>query len=178
MEYSAKTLVLGLGNPILTDDGVGLRVAEELEKRLSRAQADVIGASLAGLDLLETLAGYERVIIVDAMQTGGPPGKVYRLDLNTFQSTRHAASPHDVNLATALELGKKLGLKLPTEIDIFAIEAIDTTGFSERCTPEVAEAIPVCVEMVLNELAGTGTRKKVPVNNLQATLRSIHRDEE
>lgn len=147
-----KTLVLGLGNPILTDDGVGIRVAEELENRINSGDADVIAASLAGLDLLETLTGYQRVIIIDALQTGGAPGEIYRLDPEAFQSTIHAASPHDVNLATALELGKRLGLELPQIIDIFAIEAADIVSFSEKCTPEVAKAIPICVEMVLKEL--------------------------
>ena len=149
-----KTLVLGLGNPILTDDGVGPRVARELEGRLNH-EATVMEVSLAGLDMLDLLAGYDRAIIIDAIQTdGGKAGQIYRLDIEAFNATKHAASPHDVNFATALELGNQLGLALPSQIDIFAIEAADTVRFSEECTPKVTEAIPLCVEMIVQELKG------------------------
>jgi hydrogenase maturation protease len=147
-----KTLVLGLGNPILTDDGVGIRVAKELEHGLDH-EVTVLETSLAGIDVLELLAGYDRAIIIDAIQTvGGKAGQIYRLNPEAFGDTRHAASVHDVNFAMALELGKKLGLALPSRIDIFAIEAADTSRFSEECTPKVTEAIPLCVEMIVNEL--------------------------
>ena len=150
-----KTLILGLGNPILTDDGVGPRVARELEGRLDQPEATVMETSLAGLNMLDLLAGYDRAIIIDAIQTaGGKAGQIYQLELEAFNATRHAASPHDVNLATALELGKKLGMALPSQIDIFAIEVADTNTFGEECTPEVAGAIPACVEMVIQELKG------------------------
>lgn len=149
-----KTLILGLGNPILSDDGVGPHVTRELEGKLDES-VTVTEASLAGLNLLDLLVGYDRAIIIDAIQTkGGRVGQIYRLDLEAFKMTRHAASTHDVNLATALELGKKLGLNLPEKIDILAIEVADTSRFSEECTPEVAEAVPACVEMVLREMRG------------------------
>jgi hydrogenase maturation protease len=148
-----KTLVLGLGNPILSDDGVGPRIARELEGRLSDENVTVMEASLAGLNLMDLLAGYERAIIIDAIQTrGGKAGNIYRLDLEAFKTTRHAASTHDIDLFTALELGKKLGLNLPRKIDILALEVTDTGRFSEECTPEVAEAVPICVEMILQDL--------------------------
>ncbi len=148
----SKTLVIGLGNPILCDDGVGLHVAKELEARLGPQEATIIGDSLAGLDILDRLVGYDKAIIIDAIQTGGPAGNIYRLDLDAFLSTRHAASIHDVNLTTAIELGRRLGLALPQKFDIFAIEVEDTTSFSEECTPAVANAIPTCIEMVLQAL--------------------------
>jgi hydrogenase maturation protease len=150
-----KTLILGLGNPILSDDGVGHCVARELEGRLDRQGVSVQETSIAGLGLLDLLAGYDRAIIIDAIQTvGGEAGQIYRLDPEAFDATRHASSAHDVNFATALELGDKLGLALPQQIVVFAIEAADTSTFSEECTPEVRRAIPICVEMVVQELNG------------------------
>jgi hydrogenase maturation protease len=147
-----KTLVLGLGNPIMSDDGAGPRVARELEGKLGD-NVTVMEASLAGLNLLDLLVGYDRAIIIDAIQTeGGKVGQIYRLDLETFKTTRHAASTHDVNLATAIEFGKRLGLALPQKIDILAIEVADTGRFSEECTPEVAEAIPVCADLIIRDL--------------------------
>jgi len=150
-----KTLVLGLGNPILTDDGVGPQVAKELEGRLNQQEITVMEGSLGGLNLLDLLVGYDRAIIIDAIETvGGKAGQIYRLDLEAFDATRHAASVHDINFATALELGKRLGLALPQQIDIFAIEVVDTSRFSEECTPKVTEAIPLCVETIIQEMEG------------------------
>jgi len=147
-----KTLVLGLGNPILCDDGVGPRIAMELEGKLD-GNVTVAEASLAGLNLLDLLAGYDRAIIIDAIKTGeGKPGRIYRLGIEDFKDTCHAASTHDVNLATALELGGRLGMSLPRRIDIVAIEVADTSRFGEELTPEVAAAVPACVEMIIEEL--------------------------
>lgn len=156
-----KTLILGLGNPILTDDGVGTRVARELEGRLDQ-EVTVMETSLAGLNMLDLLAGYDRAIIIDAIQTvGGKAGQIYQLDLEAFDTTRHAASAHDVNFATALELGNRLGLALPSQIDIFAIEVADASHFGEECTPRVQEAIPLCVEMIVHELKGESIGQRV-----------------
>ncbi len=152
-----KTLVLGLGNPILTDDGVGLHVIEELKSRFDKPEVAIEGTSQAGLDLLDLLAGYDKAIIVDAIQTGErKSGQVYRLETGAFSDTRHASMPHDVNFATALELGRRLDLPLPREIVIFAIEVADVSTFGEECTAEVKEAIPVCIEMIIQELKEDG----------------------
>ena len=109
--------------------------------------------SVAGLSLLDLLVGYDRAIIIDAIQTlDGKPGQIYRLDPEAFDTTRRTISPHDVNFTTALEFGKKVGLPLPQEIVIFAVEVSDVSTFSEEYTPQVKQAIPTCVEMVLQEL--------------------------
>lgn len=153
-----KTLVLGLGNPFLSDDSVGLHIARAVGSRLSQPDITVMEASLAGLDLLELLTVYDRVIIIDAIQTGdGEAGQVYRLKPETLAATRHASSPHDVNLATALELGRRLGLTMPEDIIIFGIEVADVTTFSEECTSEVQPAIPLVTDMVVKELTGAAS---------------------
>ena len=150
-----KTLVLGMGNPILSDDGVGLRIAAELEGRVDRQEVTVAETSLAGLGLLDLLTGYDRAIVIDAIQTvGGEAGQVYRFTPEALQVTRHAGTTHDVDFATALELGKVLGLDMPQQIIIYAVEVRDVSSFSEECSPEVKRAIPACVEMVIEELDG------------------------
>ena len=142
-----------MGNPLLCDDGVGLRVVAELKDRVDQQEVTIMETGIAGLALLDLLVGYERAIIVDAIQTvGGKAGHIYRLDTQAFDAARHTVSPHDIDFTTALEFGKKLGLSLPQQITIFAIEASDVHTFIEECTPEVRQAIPVCVEMVLREL--------------------------
>lgn len=148
-----KTLVLGLGNPILSDDGVGIKVAREVGEKLNDSQVTVAETSGAGLSLLDSIIGYDKVIIIDAIQTEeGKAGRIYRMGPEDFSLTKHFSSPHQINLATALELGKVLNLAMPQKITIFTVEAKDITSFSEKCTPEVEQAIPEVVKMVLQEL--------------------------
>jgi len=148
-----KTLVLGLGNPILSDDGVGIKVAHAVADQLNSPQVTVAETSGAGLSLLDSIVGYDKVIIIDAIQTKkGQAGQIFRMGTENFSLTKHLSSPHQINLVTALELGKMLNLAMPQEITIFAVEAKDVTSFSEKCTPEVEQAIPEVVKMVLEEL--------------------------
>ena len=168
-----KTLVLGLGNPILTDDGVGVKVAEAVQAALpADVPVEVSEVSVGGLTLMERMVGYERVILIDACtwtppghSTGAPerpiqrwtgqPGTVHRLtleELRTISPTQHSVSSHDTSLATALELGRQMGLSLPEEIIIYAIEVENITDFGDEPTPAVARAIPRVTEAVLAEL--------------------------
>jgi hydrogenase maturation protease len=154
-----RTLVIGLGNPILTDDGVGVKVALAVKDALAlngSSDVTVVEASVGGLGLMEMMVGYERVILIDAIQTrDGQPGTIHRLTLDDIASalpTQHSASAHDMNLPTALEMGRRLGLALPERINIFAIEAEDVVTFNETCTPAVAAAIPIVTKLVLETL--------------------------
>ena len=149
-----KTLVLGLGNPILTDDGVGIHVVRALAGRLNRPDVEVAEACLGGLRLLDVVVGYDRIILVDAIQAGGQAGQVYRLGPNELPSTLHAASSHDLSLSTAMELGRRLGMVLPEDeaITILAVEVEDVITFGETCTPHVQAVIPRVVLMVLEEV--------------------------
>lgn len=150
-----RTIVLGLGNAILSDDSVGLRVVREVGKRLRPGLATVVESNAAGLGLLDELNGYDSAVIVDAVETGcARPGHVSRLDGDSLNATRNASSPHDVDFATALELGRRLGMSLPGRIALFGVEIADGTTFSEECTSEVGQAIPRCAEMVVRYLEG------------------------
>jgi hydrogenase maturation protease len=148
-----KTLILGIGNLILRDDGVGCRVAQRLEERLKgHLDITVKETSLSGLSLLEEMAGYEKLIIVDAIQTkSGKPGDIYKLAPEDFK-IGHMAIIHDLGLFSALELGRRLGMEMPREVVIFAVEAKDMATFSEKCTPAVKKAISKAVDMVLREV--------------------------
>jgi len=74
-------------------------------------------------------------------------------DLRSISPTQHSASPHDASLVTALEMGHRMGLQLPQDITIFAIEVENVMDFSDRPTPSVAAAIPQVTEAVLDEIA-------------------------
>jgi hydrogenase maturation protease len=155
-----RTLVLGLGNPILTDDGVGVKVAEAVRALLpAGADVTVSEVSVGGLALMEAMVGYERVILIDALQRDGlAPGQVERLgldDLRAISPTQHSASPHDAGLVTALDVGRRTGLALPDDIIIYGIGVENVSDFSETPTPAVAAAIPVATRAVLAELGLT-----------------------
>jgi hydrogenase maturation protease len=148
-----STIILGLGNPVLRDDSIGFNVARALKGKVVQPDVDVVTASVAGLDILDLLSGYEQAIIVDAIQTGeAEAGKIYRLEPETLKTSRQT-TPHDIDFITALELGNKLGLDLPRKVTIFAVEAGDTSPPSEKCTPQVEAAIPLCVDMITDELS-------------------------
>lgn len=148
-----KTLILGLGNPLLRDDGVGNRIARVLQKVIHDPEVTVIETNSVGLGLLDFLPGYDRAIIIDAIQTPeGKAGQIRRLSLQDLATPEYPSTTHDIGLATALELGTKLGLALPKEIIILAIEVADVTTFSEDLTPKVKQAIPQVVELVFQEI--------------------------
>ena len=149
-----KTLVLGLGNPLLKDDSIGLRVAQELRAKINNAPEVEIGEDYwGGLRLMERMIGFDRAIIIDAICTGADPGTIHLLSPDDIP-TQRSASAHDVNLPTALEFGRQAGAKLPTSEDIILIgvEAADVQTFDETLSPEVENAFPMVLEVVLSEL--------------------------
>ena len=147
-----RTLVLGLGNPILGDDGIGIRVAAELKKRINDENVEVEDVSSAGFNILDMIQGYEKVIVIDSIQTrDGRPGQLYRLTPSDFESSIHLASPHDINFATALALGRKLQMKMPKTIKIYAIEIKDHIAYAEKCTSELLKVIPEIVAEIMTE---------------------------
>lgn len=156
-----KTLIIGLGNPILTDDGVGVKVAYKLQERINpevHPWLTVKEASAGGIRLMETLLGYQRVIIIDAyllQEENMNPGRIHRMtldDLRSVSPTQHSTSAHDTSLVTALDTAAYLGYQVPGEIIIYAVEVENILEFGEEPTPAVAEAIPEVVERILGEL--------------------------
>ena len=154
-----NTIIIGLGNPILTDDGIGVMVARELEKEKNLqspiSNLHITEASVGGLRLMEMMIGYDRAILVDAISNGrNHPGQMHRMtldDLRTISPTQHSASAHDTTLVTALDAGHAMGLHLPKEVVIFAIEVENVSEFGEEPTTAVSAAIPRVVTAVINE---------------------------
>lgn len=164
-EGLVETVVIGLGNPVLTDDSAGLQVVRRLARRLEGVPGiQVRELYFGGIRLMEAMAGFDRAVIVDAILTeGGRPGTVYSPAMHDLLQTRNTHSTHDGSLATALELGRLAGLRLPGEIRVWAIEARDVTSFSERLTRDVERAVPAVVDDLMRFLgvasrAGNGAR--------------------
>jgi len=145
-----KTLILGLGNPILTDDAVGIRIAQELEQEFP--DLAVTATSEAGLSLLEQVIGYDRLVIIDSIKTEkGKPGELYKLELEDLKPTADFSSSHGVGITTAFKLGEKLGYQMPEQVSIYAVVVKDNTTFGEKCTQEVAQSIPFIVRQIIKE---------------------------
>ena len=148
------TIIIGIGNPVLTDDSVGLKIADGLRDRL-RGQPGVVVTQLCcgGINLMEAMVGHERAIIIDAMTGGGgKAGTVYAFGPAGLSRTRNTWSSHDATLSVAMELGEAVGLRLPADVRIWAVEANDVWTFSEDLTAEVQRAVPLVVEDVVRSL--------------------------
>jgi len=157
--WNMKTLVIGLGNPILGDDGVGWKIVEKISDQLSvisdQSSIELDCVSLGGLSLMERMIGFQRAILVDSMETGqGPAGsvRVYKLEELPNPSAGHSASAHDTSLITALDTAKAMGLPIPESVEIVAIEAKNVYDFSEELSPAVAETVPLAAQAVINLL--------------------------
>ncbi len=174
---AGRTLIIGMGNPIVSDDAVGVLLATDLKRSLaavgvagaaSTATAGELGGPPAagharghgrateavdvveecacgGLSLLDMVVGYDRLIVLDAIKTrGGVPGTWFELTAGDLRETLHLRNVHDVNLATALALGRRLGLQVPedAQVHIFAVEVEDVCTFAETMTPALQATYP------------------------------------
>jgi len=149
-----KILVLGVGNLILRDDGVGVHVVNELKTQIQHPNIDLEEAITGGMNLLDLLLGYDKAIIIDAVKSDDSKnGEVKRIDIRDF-NTMHSCNPHDVSLIEAIEMAKKLGEdRIPKEIIIIGImmEKIPCE-FGENLSENIAAAVPKAVRLTLDEI--------------------------
>jgi hydrogenase maturation protease len=159
-----RTILIGLGNPILGDDAVGWKVVEQVEHQLqlshheNKAPPDIVYLSIGGLGLMEHLIDYDRAIIVDAMFIGKEvPGTISTQMLeDVFDlATVHMTSVHDTSLQGAVNLARKMGVHMPHDILVVGIATDAIYNFSEALTPQVAAAVPRAREIVIELLTST-----------------------
>lgn len=155
LSFLMKTIIIGLGNPILGDDGVGWKVAEEVKKQLPPDLCVAVEfLSLGGISLMERLIGYERAVLVDAIASDLEPGSVITsnladmLDVSAF----HTTSVHDTSLQNALKLGKAMGADLPEQVTVVGIATNHVYDFSEELSLPVAQAISQATQIVIDLL--------------------------
>ena len=148
----SDTVVVGLGNPILRDDGVGVHVVRALSPRLRAAGIAATEGGYVGLGFLDVLTGFRKAIIIDAIRTeDGRPGNIYRLNLDDIETRACTPWSHHLGLAAVLKSARDLGVEVPTEVTLFAVEVKDV-GFGEGCTPKVERTIPRVVKMLSERL--------------------------
>jgi len=145
-----NTLILGIGNPILTDDGVGIKIAQKLKE--GNPELEVIETSEAGITLLDLIAGYDKLIIIDSIKTEkGKPGDLYKLEPGDLKPGKDFSSSHGIGIATAFELGQRLGYKMPKFVSIYAVNIENNSTFGEECTEEVKERIPSITKQLIGK---------------------------
>lgn len=134
-----KTIVLGMGNTIMGDDGIGIYVARLLSERFDEASGvSVDETPLAGMNLLRLLEGFDRAVLVDAIRTSDcVPGKLHKLDIEDFSTTKQFVSPHWTNVYTAMYMGKKYEFDVPDKITVFAVEIEEQNEVTEECSPAI-----------------------------------------
>lgn len=146
---SARILLLGLGNDILTDDAVGLHVVHELRRELAdHPSIDIRETTEMGLALLDYITGYRVVFIVDSIQTGkAAPGVLHELDAAALTQLT-GRTPHFVGVGETLALGRQLGLPMPEQVSIFAIEVEDPFTLGTALTTALQAALPGIVDRI------------------------------
>lgn len=146
-----NTLIVCLGNPLAADDGAGYAVYAALTGRELPAAVRLRFIGLGGIDLLEELAGEERLVVVDAVQLGASPGTVHVLSWEQLP-IRHLrpVSGHGIGIREAVEVGRKLyPEKMPREIFLIGIEGACFDQLTDTLSPAVAESIPTAIQAVL-----------------------------
>jgi hydrogenase maturation protease len=149
---SRGTLILGLGNPLRGDDGIGSRVVDELTRRRLPETVQIVDAGTAGLDLLHMMEGAEQVVIVDAADLGRESGQFVRFTPREAQIAQatDGFSLHNSSLSEVLALADALGRTLP-EMVVFGVQ-IANIGWGEGLSPAVEAAIPALVDAVIEEI--------------------------
>jgi len=144
-----KNLILGLGNEILSDDGIGPRLIRDLAKMNFRPNVSFNVACCGGLEIMEYIRGYDKVIFIDAIRTrDGNPGDVYCFIPSDFRETSHLSNLHDINFLTSLKLGEKIEIDVPADLHIIAVEILEDMEFSEELTLPLRKEYPRILKKV------------------------------
>ncbi len=145
-----RTLVIGVGNLLRTDDGVGIHVIKALDIHTG---VDTLDAAMGSVEILEAMRGYDRVVIVDAIETGAEPGTIFRVNLTKGEEPPIITHSHGTDLITTLRLGRQLyGEEMPGEVILLAVEAEDTTTIGDEPTPRVQAAVQETIKTILSLL--------------------------
>ncbi len=147
-----KILFLGLGNPILSDDAVGIRVVEAIEGILgTRPHISFMTGSFTGLHMLDAIQGYDRAIIIDALEGDGAPGTLKRIAMGEIPETSHLTSMHSMDLMTAMHWGRDIGMHMPVNIVVYGIHTENVISFSEHMSAAVARMVRTNAEKIIGQ---------------------------
>ncbi len=144
----AKTLLLGLGNMLLGDEGVGVHAARALMNEEFAGDVTILDVGTAILDALPAIEEADSIIIVDAVKADGQPGTIYRMPFDDFLRPQCIASMHGFDLSRVLALTKKAE---PPEVLVIGVEPA-RIDWSLDLSKEVSAVLPAVVELIRQEI--------------------------
>jgi hydrogenase maturation protease len=153
MKHDSTIAVLGLGNILLRDEGVGVRVIETLQQRYTFSPpVTLIDGGTLGFALINEIADCKIVIVVDAVKAGNEPGTIYRFTRNdiSLAATPLAVSVHDIGFLEALDQWKIMGIN--PEVIFLGIEPEDMSSWGMELSDCIKTKIPILIDMVINEI--------------------------
>jgi hydrogenase maturation protease len=150
-ERSMKILILGMGNPILSDDGVGLLLAERVGNKITGA--DVAVNPMIGLTLLDQILGYDRVFIIDAMtSSGGTVGTTMVISESDGHGSLHLFSSHGINIFSLMDFGRESGFDMPELAAVYGIEIGREVAFGCELTPALRSQIEAIEQGIIEDM--------------------------
>jgi hydrogenase maturation protease len=146
-------LVLGVGNLVLTDEGIGVHVVQRMQEMDLPSHVEVVDGGTMGFDLLDDIEGRRKVIIVDTVKGGGPPGTLYRMTIDDIEDMpKSRVSLHDIDMTDVFKLADLFEIEKP-EIVIIGVEPKDMETASMELSPEIEAQIPKVIELVKKEIS-------------------------
>jgi hydrogenase maturation protease len=151
-----RILVLGVGNSILKDEGFGVHVIEELTRQRDSlkipADVELMDGATLGLDLLFSLEGRDKIIVIDIINAGAEPGELFRFTPNDIKTKNimNKVSMHQVTLFDVLTMAEATGI-LPDDVVVIAVQPAEI-NWGEELTPAVQAQIPKVIELIMKEI--------------------------
>ncbi|HEX9861581.1 MAG TPA: HyaD/HybD family hydrogenase maturation endopeptidase [Nitrospirota bacterium] len=157
-EKTPHVIVLGLGNILLKDEGVGVRVIERMQRDYAFPEGvTLFDGATAGLDLMPVIEGYEKVIIVDTVKTGEPPGSIFRFTLDDIKlKVPYKTSLHQIGVVEMFAIAEAMGKK--HDAVIIGVQPFDMSSWGLELTPDIEAKVPEIIGLVLGELDALGIK--------------------
>jgi hydrogenase maturation protease len=150
---AARSILVGLGNPIMSDDVIGLVVAGEVHKRLPDFDLELSCSN--GLDVVDRILDHDFAVIIDSMVTGEyRPGTAVRLGFERSMRTLRASDAHGVGFSQAIELARACGAAVPPRIVVYGIEVVDPRSVGNLVSRAVSDRIGAIVDEIVRDLPG------------------------
>ncbi|WXG41420.1 MAG: hydrogenase maturation protease [Candidatus Freyarchaeum deiterrae] len=143
------TIIIGVGNLLLGDEGLGVHIVEELNEINLPPNVEFFDGGTGGVSILNLMEGADKVIIVDAVLGGGEPGQIYVVDIDRLlKGVVKFFSLHEMDLLSALRIGKETG-KLPPELVLVGVEPKNYKEYDMDLSPEIKAVIPKVINVIL-----------------------------
>jgi hydrogenase maturation protease len=150
MSSTGKILVVGMGNLLYRDEGIGVHVVQEMEKMNIQEPLELLDIGTSTMDLILYLKGVKKLIVIDAMKAGGDPGTVYKCKPeDLWPKDEGPISLHEIGLLETLNMAKKMGVEIETVIIGVEPKVMD---WGMELTEEVKNKIPFIIDVVLKEV--------------------------